>query len=311
MHNDKIDHMDLGKQEVSPGASHSVVSRHYQAFISSGEHFRSVWEEEQGIAFLDREWSEPATWEAPYLEIQGCYNFYVQSKSHLQCGEFNGIPSRARCRVGAVQCVRPDETVHTAGVGQTRILQVSFSARYLNEYLDRNFAMPAGIDLATRQFDDLGLSFLARGHHEATDNGLPCGRLYFDEIREAVLNRIVDVFNVGRKRHLERHETLVPARVRNIVDYVEQNLHRHLRLVELAAVAGVSRAHFARSFRNAIGMSPHGFVVHRRLNRAAHLLHKRNLPIHEIANRCGFADAAHLTRCFKSRFGVPPSRLPK
>jgi AraC-like DNA-binding protein len=303
--------MDLGKQEDTPGAPYSVVSRHYQAFISSGEHFRSVWEEEQGIAFLDREWSEPATWEAPYLEIRGYYNFYVQSKSHLQCGEFNGVPSRARCRVGAVQCVRPDETVHTAGVGQTRILQVTVSSRYLNDYLDRNFAMPAGIDLVTRQFDDLGLSVLARAHHEATDNRLPFSQLYFDEIREAVLNRIVHVYTVNRKPRLVRCETLVPARVRNIVDYIEQNLHRHLRLVELAAIAAVSRAHFARSFRNAMGMSPHGFVVHRRLNRVAHLLRKRNLAIHEIANQCGFADAAHLTRCFKSRFGAPPSRLTK
>jgi AraC-like DNA-binding protein len=303
--------MDLGQQEVSPRAPHSVVSRHYQAFLSSGEHFRSIWEEERGIAFLDREWSEPATWEAPYLEIRGYYNFYVQSKSHLQCGEFNGVPSRARCRVGAVQCVRPDETVHTAGVGQTRILQVTVSSRYLNDYLDRNFAMPAGIDLVTRQFDDLGLSVLARAHHEATDNRLPFSQLYFDEIREAVLNRIVHVYTVNRKPRLVRCETLVPARVRNIVDYIEQNLHRRLRLVELAAIAAVSRAHFARSFRNAMGISPHGFVVHRRLNRVAHLLRKRNLAIHEIANQCGFADAAHLTRCFKSRFGAPPSRLTK
>jgi AraC family transcriptional regulator len=169
--------------------------------------------------------------------------------------------------------------------------------------------MPSGVDPRTRQFDDLGLSFLAHAHYEAIDNRLPRSQLYFDEIRESILNRILGVYTSARKARHFRRETLAPAQARNVIDHIEQNLDRDLRLVDLAEIAGISRAHFARGFRNAMGMSPHGFVLHRRLNRAAHLLRKRDLAIQEIADLCGFADAAHLTRSFKSRFGVPPSRL--
>ena len=94
---------------------------------------------------------------------------------------------------------------------------------------------------------------------------------------------------------------------RRVIDYIESNLTCDLQLVELSAVVGISRSHFARSFRNTIGMAPHTFVLQRRLARAVELLIPRKLSVREVAKRCGFADQAHLTRVFKSRFGHPPS----
>jgi AraC family transcriptional regulator len=94
-----------------------------------------------------------------------------------------------------------------------------------------------------------------------------------------------------------------------VIDYIEANLACDLRLVELSAVAGVSRSHFARAFRNAVGMAPHAFVLQQRLARAIEWLTPRTLSMSEVAARCGFADQAHLTRAFKSKFGRPPSLL--
>ena len=102
-------------------------------------------------------------------------------------------------------------------------------------------------------------------------------------------------------------EILVPARARRVIDYIESNLASDLRLIELSAVAGISRSHFARAFRNTVGMAPHSFVLQRRLARAVELLTQRKLSMREVAERCGFADQAHLTRSFKSKFGRPPS----
>jgi AraC-like DNA-binding protein len=72
-------------------------------------------------------------------------------------------------------------------------------------------------------------------------------------------------------------------------------------------MAGISRSHFARAFRNTVGLAPHAFVLQRRLARAVELLTQRKLSIREVAEQCGFADQAHLTRSFKSSFGRPPS----
>jgi AraC family transcriptional regulator len=100
----------------------------------------------------------------------------------------------------------------------------------------------------------------------------------------------------------------VPAKARRVIDYIEANMESDLRLAELGAVAEISRAHFARAFRNTVGMTPHAFVLQRRVARALELLTSRSLSINEVAVRCGFADQAHLTRVFKSRFGYPPSQ---
>lgn len=292
------------------GVEHQVVARHYGSFITSGERFNGIWEEEQGIAFIDRQWPERTNWEAPRHEIEGFYNFYIQSKPHLQCGEFNGRSSRARCRAGAVQFVKPDETVHTAGFGETRIFQICVSPAYLTAHLNRNFVVPGGVDLETRQLDDLGLAELARTHNEAARYGVSMRHLYFDQIREAMLRRILIVYSSKNLQSKERAETLVPAKTRTLLDYIDANLARDLRLIELAKVAGLSRAHFARSFHKVMGMSPHLYVQHRRLNKAMGLLLAGFHTAKEIAGLSGFSDAPHLTRCFKLKFGTVPSQLP-
>ncbi len=213
------------------------------------------------------------------------------------------------CRSGAVQLMMPDDTVHTAGLGQTRIFQISVSPSYLSDYLSRNFVMPAGMDLETRQFDDIGLATLANAHQSASGYGFTMRQLYFDQLREAMVRRIVSVYSVGRAAAKKRAETLVPATTRLLLDFIEANLGQDLRLADLAKIAGLSRAHFARSFQQVLSMSPHVYVQHRRLHRAAELLRQHNEPTKEIARLTGFADAAHLARAFRLKFGISPSRL--
>lgn len=286
-----------------------TVTRHYGGFITSGERFHGIWEDQKGLAFIDREWSQTKPWEAPLREVEGYFNFYVQSKAHLQCGEFNGKPSHTKCRPGAVQLVKPDETVHTAGVGDTRIFQISLSPSYLTEYRARNFAMPVGIDLQTRELDDIGLTTLTRAHQDAAQYGLTMRQLYFDQLREAMVRRIISVYSVGKNGARSRSETLTPATTRTVVDYIDAYLSSDLRLTELSKVAGVSRAHFARSFQQVIGMSPHMYVQQRRLIRAMDLLRGGPHTANQIASLTGFADAAHLARVFRLKFGVSPSQV--
>jgi AraC-like DNA-binding protein len=301
--------MEIAIQFRGSSAAMGAVTGHYGGFIASGEHFHGVWEESQGLAFIDRARLELGRWQAPMGEVEGFYSFYVQSKAHLQCGEFNGKPTWAMCRPGAVQLMKPDDTVHTAGFGETRIFQISLSPSYLTEYLGRHFVVPAGMDLDTRQFDDIGLAALARAHQDGAQYGLTMRQLYFDQLREAILHRIISVYSVGKDAAQKRVETLVPKTTRALIDYIEANLSHDLRLAELAKIAGLSRAHFARSFLRVMGMSPHRYVQHRRLHRAMTLLRRRSLTTSQIASSTGFVDAAHLARVVRLKFGVSPSRI--
>jgi AraC-like DNA-binding protein len=297
------------KDNNSLTTAHSSISRVYRAVRPSEERFRGIWEQEEGIAFIDRERVQSGKWEASHAEPGGLYHFYIQARKHVQCGEFNGIPCRAHCRAGVVQFVRPDETVHTAGIGETSIFQVSFNSTYLTERLGYTFVRPAGVDLRSRQLKDPGLSRLAQAHRSMMSYGFCGSQLYFDEIREAILNRILILYATRTTHVKPAQEILVPAKTRMVIDYIEANLGGNLRLAELCAVAAVSRAHFARAFRKTLGQSPHTFVIHRRLARAMELMWQHDLSIAQIARNCGFADPAHLTRCFQQRFGYAPSQL--
>lgn len=99
---------------------------------------------------------------------------------------------------------------------------------------------------------------------------------------------------------------LAPAVRRRVTDYIEAHLETRITLPDLAAIAGLSEFHLQRMFRVSCGVSPHGWVLHRRLARAKALLAGTE-PIARIASACGFSSQSHLTRIFKTMTGATPS----
>ncbi|MET4278840.1 MULTISPECIES: AraC family transcriptional regulator [unclassified Bradyrhizobium] len=89
--------------------------------------------------------------------------------------------------------------------------------------------------------------------------------------------------------------------------YIDSNLHRTIHIRDLSAVARRSPAHFSRKFKQAVGDSPHAYVVRRRLERACHLMMTSAASLSEIALSVGFSDQAHLCRLFRHAFGQSPA----
>lgn len=96
---------------------------------------------------------------------------------------------------------------------------------------------------------------------------------------------------------------------RAVRDYVAAHLADRISLADLAGAVALSRFHFARRFRRTTGTSPHDFVVGKRVERASALLERTDLPLRDVASRCGFADQSHLTRVFRARVGTTPGRF--
>jgi len=76
-------------------------------------------------------------------------------------------------------------------------------------------------------------------------------------------------------------------------------------LAELCAVAGLSEAHLVRSFKRRYGMTPHAYLVDRRLHRIRREL-RRGRAIADVAAQFGFADQAHLQRTFRRLLATTP-----
>ena len=100
---------------------------------------------------------------------------------------------------------------------------------------------------------------------------------------------------------------LAPARANRVCRYIDSHLQENIALEVLAEIAQLSVHHFARAFRQSLGIPPHNYIVQRRVEHAQQLLRNTDLPLSEIAIVAGFTDQSHLARHFRTITGVSPS----
>jgi AraC family transcriptional regulator len=91
-----------------------------------------------------------------------------------------------------------------------------------------------------------------------------------------------------------------------VVDFIEANIDQDLPLASLARVAAMSVYHFARRFKETVGVSPHAYVVMRRIRHAQTMLEHGTGRLADIAAACGFSSQAHFTTTFQRGIGVTP-----
>jgi len=87
------------------------------------------------------------------------------------------------------------------------------------------------------------------------------------------------------------------SRIESARAFMRRHRHENLTIARIAAHAGISPAHFARSFKAATGIAPHDYLLNLRIERARELL-ATDMPIARIALEVGFSDQSHLNRVF-------------
>ncbi|NRR30200.1 helix-turn-helix transcriptional regulator [Oxalobacteraceae bacterium] len=97
------------------------------------------------------------------------------------------------------------------------------------------------------------------------------------------------------------------ARLRRVLLHIAQHLESPPSNADLAALCGMSEAHFSREFRLAVGEPPHRYMMLRRLEQASAALLAGDARIADIAQDNGFHSASHFIRAFTARFGLSPS----
>ena len=102
---------------------------------------------------------------------------------------------------------------------------------------------------------------------------------------------------------------LSPAVTRRVCDYIERHFDEKIRLDGLAVLAGLSTDHFARAFHQSVGVSPHMYLLRRRLEHVEHMLRETHAPLSEIALATGFSDQSHLARHFRRWSGMSPRQV--
>jgi AraC family transcriptional regulator len=154
---------------------------------------------------------------------------------------------------------------------------------------------------------DSVLEGLARAIAPAIARPSEVSRLFADHVFAAVRLHVARAYGGLRLSDMPRQWCLSPLQERRVKDWLLSDLAADSSVSELAAICGLSRSHFVRSFKNTTGLPPHRWLLMQRLQQAQRLLNQTSMSVSEIALECGFADQSHLTRVFSKAMGVGPA----
>jgi transcriptional regulator GlxA family with amidase domain len=100
-------------------------------------------------------------------------------------------------------------------------------------------------------------------------------------------------------------------RIRIVLDFFSTNLHRRIRLIELAEAAKISPSRLSHLFKTEMGLSPGQYLMKLRMQKAGNLLATSRLSVKQIMALVGYDNKSHFVRHFRRSFGVAPSEYRK
>jgi AraC family transcriptional regulator len=148
---------------------------------------------------------------------------------------------------------------------------------------------------------------LARSLVAECADGYPNGPLFWNGMASTFIEGLL-VRHTSEFKGLPRGR-LGKQALGHLRDYIVAHLDVQIEADALAKIAGRSPTHFTRVFARSVGMTPHRYVVHLRLQRAFELMRDRRHSLADIAAVTGFADQSHLSRWIRRVHGVSPSEL--
>jgi AraC family transcriptional regulator len=138
-------------------------------------------------------------------------------------------------------------------------------------------------------------------------DGYPRGTLFWNE----TAGQFVDILATGHamRTKAKPNGLLNTDILKRLKEFVFEHLDEPLDVATLAKMTNRSQFHFSRAFTRSVGVSPHRYVVHLRLQRAVEMVREGKFGLAEIAAKTGFADQSHLTRWVRRVHGVSPTQI--
>jgi len=146
------------------------------------------------------------------------------------------------------------------------------------------------------------------GREELSEGGIN-GRLYGESLSAALGVHLLRQYGTFSRLPAIHKGGLASGPLKRIIEHINEHLQDELSLVELSRIAKLSPHHFATAFKVSTGISPHRYVIERRINRARDLLLRKEKTISEIAVAVGFSSQSHLTVNFRRKMGVTPRKF--
>lgn len=185
------------------------------------------------------------------------------------------------------------------------------NADFITLLIDPDFVRPCALGVGagalqpfTNRRDLLLESVLRSLASEMQDaaGAVPC--LYAEHAAGLVMSHLIR--STRRARPRRSKGGLSQAKLRLVLEFTEDNLHRDISLSDLGALIGMGADAFARNFKASLGVPPHRYVMGRRIRQAEILLLSKEKSIADIAFSVGFSSQSHFTTQFSRLLNVTP-----
>ncbi|MBD2036149.1 helix-turn-helix transcriptional regulator [Leptolyngbya sp. FACHB-321] len=163
------------------------------------------------------------------------------------------------------------------------------------------------VDCSGKQ--DLQLHQIAMLLLAELESGGMMGQLYVESLTQVLAIHLLRHYSTVTQTITSENRSLNHIQLQQTIDYIHTYLNRDLSLAELASVINISPTYFASLFKQAMGISPHQYVIQQRVEQAKVMLKRTNLTIADIALQVGFSNQSHLTRHFKRFTGMTPKQI--
>jgi len=131
--------------------------------------------------------------------------------------------------------------------------------------------------------------------------------LYLDSMFLAARDHIASAYGTFETQVAAYKVGLTTRQLRRALEYIEANLSDDVSLEDLANASAASVSSLTRGFKASLGISPHNWLLNRRIALAQRLIYDSDTPLSEVAASCGFVDQSHLTRVFMRKVGSSPA----
>jgi AraC family transcriptional regulator len=141
------------------------------------------------------------------------------------------------------------------------------------------------------------------------DSETSSGRLLIESLGHSLSAYLLHRYSesaVNAKPYSDSVRPMDHRRLARVLEFIDVHIDESFTVSEMAAVACMSPAHFARSFKARTGQSPHQFVSRKRLELAERMLLDPYRPMSEIALSTGFSSQSNFSRAFRNVSGMSP-----
>jgi len=154
--------------------------------------------------------------------------------------------------------------------------------------------------------EDAFISGILSGLIAEMQSSVITNSLFVNGLLESLTVHLLRQYADARAK-IKLRSTLLPTwKLRRVLDHMEAHLAEPFDLDCLAALCGMSRFHFSRSFHATTAQTPSGWFMQHRVQKASEMLRNTSLSIIEIALETGYESPSHFAQVFRRVTGLSP-----